>query len=334
MRTGTTKRDMMGGRIFLSIVIPVFNEEENVQPLYNEITETMRRLDVTYEVIFVDDGSTDDTVFRLKGIQEADSHVSAVVFRRNFGQTAALSAGFDYAEGDVVIAMDGDLQNDPADIPAFLEKVKDFDIVSGWRQNRQDKLLSRRLPSKIANSLISWITGVKLNDYGCTMKAYRKEIIKNIKLYGEMHRFIPAIASSMGATYCEIPTNHRPRRLGKTKYGISRTIRVILDLLTVKFILSYHTRPIHAFGLLGMLVGFLGFVVCLYLSIARLAFGQAIGNRPLLLLGVLMIVLSAFFIVLGLLGEILVRIYYEALGKPIYSVREIKRRNDGGRSGL
>jgi glycosyltransferase involved in cell wall biosynthesis len=315
----------MDSRIHLSLVIPVFNEEDNVQPLHNEILDTMKNLDMAYEVIFVDDGSTDGTVSRLKEIQEMDPRVVLILLRRNFGQTAALSAGFDHAEGDVVITMDGDLQNDPADIPDFIEKIKDYDIVSGWRKKRRDKTFSRKLPSRIANNMISWITGVRLRDYGCTMKAYRKDVVKNIKLYGEMHRFIPAIASSMGTTYCEIPTNHRPRKSGKTNYGTSRTIRVILDLLTVKFMLSYYTRPIHVFGFIGTVIGFLGFMICLYLSVLKLGFGQPIGNRPLLLLGVLMIVLSMFFILLGLLGEILVRIYYETQGKPTYTIKEIRR---------
>jgi glycosyltransferase involved in cell wall biosynthesis len=216
------------------------------------------------------------------------------------------------------------MQNDPHDIPLLLEKIKNFDIVSGWRKNRQDKTLSRKLPSIIANKLISAVTGVKLRDYGCTLKAYRREVVKTIKLYGEMHRFIPAIASMMGVSYCEVPTHHRARKFGKTKYGISRTIRVILDLITVKFLLSYHTRPIHMFGPIGIAAGFLGFVICLYLTIQKLG-GQAIGQRPLLLLGVLLIVVSLFFIILGLLGEVLIRLYYEVQNKPVYYIREVRR---------
>jgi glycosyltransferase involved in cell wall biosynthesis len=313
----------MDSKRYLSLVIPVYNEEDNVKILYNEISKTMKEIDADHEIIFIDDGSVDETSKRLKEIQHNDSNVVLIFFRRNFGQTAALSAGFDYAQGDIVITMDGDLQNDPKDIPQLLKKIKDYDIVCGWRQNRQDKTLSRKLPSAIANKLISWVTGVKLKDYGCTLKAFRKEIIKNIRLYGEMHRFIPAIASGMGISYCEIPTNHRARQFGQTKYGISRTIRVILDLMTVKFMLSYYTRPIHVFGFLGLGVGSIGFLICLYLSILKMAFGQSIANRPLLLLGVLMIVLSACLIVLGLLGEILVRIYYESQHKPIYAIQEI-----------
>ena len=307
----------------LSLVIPVFNEEENIMQLYDEILETMEGLNIDYEVLFIDDGSTDETQSLLKKIQEEDPHIKIIIFRRNFGQTAALSAGFDIAKGNVIIPMDGDLQNDPNDIPRFLEKIKEYDIVSGWRKNRKDNSLSRRLPSSIANRLISLITGVKLKDYGCTMKAYRKEVIKNIKLYGEMHRFIPAIASGIGATYCEISTNHRPRKYGSSNYGLSRIIRVLLDLLTVKFMLSFYTRPIHIFGFIGAFTGFAGISVCLYLSILKLGFGKSIGNRPLLLLGILMVILSAFFIVLGLLGEIIVRIYYETQNKKIYTIKDI-----------
>ena len=310
-------------RPYLSLVVPVFNEEDNVLPLHKEITAVMNDLGLGYELIIIDDGSTDATFAHLQEIQQKDPHTVIIRFRRNFGQTAALSAGFDHSRGDVVITLDGDLQNNPRDIPELLEKIKEYDIVSGWRKNRQDKIFSRRLPSKVANRLISWVTGVKLKDYGCTLKAYRRDVVKTIKLYGEMHRFIPAIASGMGITYCEIPTNHRPRQFGKTKYHISRTIRVILDLMTVKFMLTYYTRPLHVFGTLGIAVGFIGFLICLYLSVLKLAFGQSIGGRPLLLLGILLIVLSAFLIILGLMGEILVRIYYETQNKPIYSIKEI-----------
>ena len=316
-------------RPYLSLVVPVFNEEDNVLPLHKEITAVMNDLGLGYELIIIDDGSTDATFAHLQEIQQKDPHTVIIRFRRNFGQTAALSAGFDHSRGDVVITLDGDLQNDPRDIPELLGKIKEYDIVSGWRKNRQDKIFSRRLPSKVANRLISWVTGVKLKDYGCTLKAYRRDVVKTIKLYGEMHRFIPAIASGMGITYCEIPTNHRPRQFGKTKYHISRTVRVILDLMTVKFMLTYNTRPLHVFGTLGIAVGFTGFLICLYLSVLKLAFGQSIGGRPLLLLGILLIVLSAFLIILGLIGEILVRIYYETQNKPIYSIKEIRPFGEG-----
>ena len=314
----------MESRLEISIIVPVYNEEENIEPMHSEITEVMKTLRAGYELIFVNDGSVDSTAQKLEEIQKNDHSVVVISFRRNFGQTAALSAGFDHARGDVIVTLDGDMQNDPHDIPLLLEKIKNFDIVSGWRKNRQDKTLSRKLPSIIANKLISAVTGVKLRDYGCTLKAYRREVVKTIKLYGEMHRFIPAIASMMGVSYCEVPTHHRARKFGKTKYGISRTMRVILDLITVKFLLSYHTRPIHMFGPIGIAAGFLGFVICLYLTIQKLG-GQAIGQRPLLLLGVLLIVVSLFFIILGLLGEVLIRLYYEVQNKPVYYIREVRR---------
>jgi len=314
----------MESRLDLSIIVPVYNEEENIEPMHREITEVMKTLSAGYELVFVNDGSVDSTAQKLEEIQKNDHNVVVISFRRNFGQTAALSAGFDHARGDVIVTLDGDMQNDPHDIPLLLEKIKKFDIVSGWRKNRQDKTLSRKLPSMIANKLISAVTGVRLRDYGCTLKAYRREVVKTIKLYGEMHRFIPAIASMMGVSYCEVPTHHRARKFGKTKYGISRTIRVILDLITVKFLLSYHTRPIHLFGPIGIAAGFLGFVICLYLTLQKLG-GQSIGQRPLLLLGVLLIVVSLFFIILGLLGEVLIRLYYEVQNKPIYYIREVRR---------
>jgi len=316
--------EKMEYRLDLSIIVPVYNEEENIEPMHREITEVMKTQSAGYELVFVNDGSVDSTAQKLKEIQKNDHNVVVINFRRNFGQTAALSAGFDHARGDVIVTLDGDMQNDPHDIPLLLEKIKEYDIVSGWRKNRQDKALSRKLPSMIANRLISAVTGVRLRDYGCTLKAYRREVVKTIKLYGEMHRFIPAIASMMGVSYCEVPTHHRARKFGKTKYGISRTIRVILDLITVKFLLSYQTRPIQMFGPIGLASGFLGFVICLYLTFLKLG-GQSIGQRPLLLLGVLMIIVSLFFIILGLLGEILIRLYYEVQNKPIYYIREVSR---------
>jgi len=232
----------------VSIVIPVFEEEESLPHLYESVKSVMDRLSRKYEMVFVDDGSSDGSLKTLEGFQKKDPNVVVVAFRRNFGQTAAMAAGFEYAEGDIVITMDADLQNDPEDIPKLLEKIKDYDVVSGWRKSRKDKFFSRRLPSMIANGLISKVTGVHLHDYGCTMKAYRKEVIKDVKLYGEMHRFIPAIVSWVGASITEVETNHHARRFGRSKYGISRTIRVVLDLITVKFLQSFSTRPIHAFG--------------------------------------------------------------------------------------
>jgi glycosyltransferase involved in cell wall biosynthesis len=308
----------------VSFVIPVYNEEDNLAELHRQITQAIDRLGRLTEVVFVDDGSTDGSFEKLRNIQAADSRVRVIRLRRNFGQTAALSAGFDHARGDIIVTLDADLQNDPDDVPILLEKIDEgFDIVSGWRQKRKDKFVSRRLPSKIANWIISWITHVKLHDYGCTLKAFRSEIVKNIKLYGEMHRFIPAIASTMGVTVAEVPVNHRPRTRGKSKYTITRTVRVILDLFTVKFLLSYSTRPLQFFGLFGLLFSGIGVVLGLALSYQRLVLKIGISNRPLLLLAVLLILVGFQFITMGLLGEMMVRTYHEAVEKHIYVVREI-----------
>lgn len=307
----------------VSIVIPVFEEAESVPHLYRAIKDVMSALPRPYEIIFVDDGSRDGTLEALEGIQKNDENVVVISFRRNFGQTAAMAAGFDYANNDIIITMDADLQNDPRDIPVLLEKIKGCDVVSGWRKNRKDKFLSRRLPSIAANWLISTVTGVHLHDYGCTLKAYRREVIKNVRLYGEMHRFIPAIASWVGADITEAETTHHARRFGRSKYGISRTIRVFLDLITVKFLQSFSTRPIHAFGAPGLVMGFLGFLVGAYLSFQKVFMGQPIGGRPLLILSVLLIILGVQLVVMGLLGEMLARVYHESQGKPIYTIRKV-----------
>jgi len=307
----------------VSIVIPVFEEEESLPHLYKSIKSVMDRLPNKYEIVFIDDGSKDGSLKVLEGFQKKDDKVVVVSFRRNFGQTAAMAAGFEYAEGDIIITMDADLQNDPEDIPKLLEKIKDHDVVSGWRKNRKDKFFSRRLPSKIANGLISKVTGVGLHDYGCTLKAYRKEVIKNVKLYGEMHRFIPAIASWVGASITEVETNHHARRFGHSKYGISRTIRVVLDLITVKFLQSFSTRPIHAFGPGGLILGFIGFLIALYLSFEKIVLGQDIGTRPLLFLAVMLIILGVQLVIMGLLGEMLARVYHESQGKPIFTVKKV-----------
>jgi len=318
---------MGANQIAVSVVIPVFNEEENVPYLYSELKAVLDSLGQEYEIILVDDGSRDQTLSLLEGIQKKDGRVVVISLRRNFGQTAALSAGFDEAKGEVIVTLDADLQNDPADIPQLLEKAKEYDVVSGWRVNRQDPFLSRRLPSMVANSIISKVTGVHLHDYGCTLKAYHREVVKGIRLYGEMHRFIPAIASWMGTSITEMPTHHRPRRFGRSKYGMSRIIRVILDLITVKFLISFSTKPIQFFGLLGILSVLGGIVISLYLSVVKLM-GQEIGGRPLLLLGVLLIILGVQLVAMGLLGEMLVRVYHETQPKPIYVVRKILRRAD------
>jgi len=308
----------------LSIIIPVFNEEENLPVLYKELKEVLESLRRSYEIIFIDDGSQDNSFGVLKEIQALDPAVKIIRLRRNFGQTAALSAGFDYARGEIIITLDADLQNDPHDIPLLLAKIEEgYDMVNGWRQKRQDNFLTRRLPSIMANRLISFLTGIRLHDYGCTLKAIKRDVIKNIRLYGELHRFIPAVASSLGVTLTEVKVNHRPRRFGRSKYNLFRLPRVILDLLTVKFLLSYSTRPLQIFGLLGLVSGATGFFIALWLSYQRLILKISSANRPILLLAVLLMVIGVQFITLGLMAEIMVRTYHESTGKPIYHIREV-----------
>lgn len=307
----------------LSLVIPLYNEEENIRELQKKLTETLSKLPITYEIIYVDDGSTDNTLKCLEEIQQKDPHVVILSFRRNFGQTAAFAAGFDFARGDVIITMDGDLQNDPEDIPKFLEAIKDADLVSGWRKKRKDPFLSRRLPSMIANWLIGKVTGVRIHDYGCSLKAYRREVIKNLKLYGEMHRFIPALASWYGVKIKEIEVKHHPRYRGKSKYGIGRTIKVLLDLVTVKFLHSFSTKPIQFFGPIGVLFMFLGAVIVGYLVFLKIFKGISIGGRPLLLGGFFSVLIGLNFIGMGLLGEMIVRVYHETQKKPIYILKKI-----------
>lgn len=275
-----------------------------------------------YEIVYVDDGSTDGTLRLLEQIQAQDENVIVLSLRRNFGQTAAFAAGFDFARGDVIVTMDGDLQNDPTDIPKLLEAIKEYDLVSGWRKKRQDNF-SRTFPSKIANWLISNVTGVRLHDYGCSLKAYRRDVVKNLKLYGEMHRFIPAVASWYGVRIAEVETTHHPRLRGKSKYGISRTIKVLLDLVTVKFLQSFSTKPIQFFGPVGLFFGFAGMGISLYLTAAKIFKGIDIGGRPLLLLGALLIIVGIQFIGMGLLGEMIVRVYHESQKKPIYTLKKI-----------
>lgn len=307
----------------LSVVVPIYNEEESIPHLYRRLTDALERFGKPYEVIAVDDGSRDHSFALLSEIAAQDRRWRVVRFRRNFGQTAAFSAGFDRAQAPVVITIDADLQNDPEDIGKLMAKIDEgFDVVSGWRERRQDPFLNRRLPSMIANRLISWATGVHLHDYGCSLKAYRTEVVRGIRLYGELHRFIPAIASWQGIEVAEIPVNHEARRFGSSKYGISRTLRVVLDLLTVRFLLSYGTRPMQIFGLIGLVATFLGMLIGMYLTWIKLMYGAAIADRPLLLLAVLMIVLGVQFISMGLIGELIVRTYYETQSKPIYVVRE------------
>jgi glycosyltransferase involved in cell wall biosynthesis len=308
----------------ISVIIPIYNEEENIPSLYKELKAVLEQLGKTYEIIFVDDGSSDTSLLLLNEIQTNDQSVVVISFRKNFGQTAAMSAGFDHASGEIIITMDGDMQNDPANIEGMIHKIDEgYDVVTGWRFERKDPFLNRRLPSIIANWIISKTTGVGLHDYGCTLKAFRKEVIKNIRLYGEMHRFIPAIASGMGISFTEMKVNHRPRLFGKSKYGISRTIRVVLDLLTVKFLLSYSTRPIQVFGLIGVASGFIGFMIALVMTFQRQFFGVSMSDRPLLFLAILLMFMGVQFITIGLLAELQARTYHESQGKPIYFIKRI-----------
>jgi len=321
-------------RPYVSLVIPVFNEAENLAELYRELVDALEKSSRAFEVIFIDDGSADSSWTVLRSLQQKDGRIKLIRLRRNFGQTAALAAGFDYARSEIIISLDADLQNDPKDIPLLIRKIEEgYDIVNGWRRKRKDKFLSRRVPSIIANQLISRLTRVRLHDYGCTLKAFRSEVIKNVKLYGELHRFIPAIASQLGVRIAEVEVSHRPRKHGKSKYSLFRITKVILDMLTVKFLLSYSTRPLQIFGLLGLGSGLLGFIISLWLSYQRLALKISVANRPLLLLGVLLMVIGIQFITLGLLAEIMVRAYHESSGKTIYVIREvIDSETEGGAS--
>ena len=308
----------------LSVVIPLFNEEPNVGELYRELSKTLTDWHGTYEIILVDDGSTDGTFAHLQRIQAADASVRVIRLRRNFGQTAAFVAGFDHARGRLIVTLDGDLQNDPGDIPAMIDKLNEgHDIVCGWRRNRKDPWLTRVLVSNVANGIISWTTGVHLHDYGCSLKAFRSEVVRSLRLYGEMHRFIPAIASEQGVGIAELVVNHRPRRSGTSKYGLSRIVRVLLDLFTVKFLVSYSTRPLQMFGPPGLIMGVAGIAIVGYLGYVRLFAGQAIGDRPLLLLGILMVFAGIQLVTLGLLAELQARTYHESQNKPIYVLRDL-----------
>ena len=309
----------------LSVVIPIRNESPNIETLYAEITGALERWGRSYEVLAIDDGSTDDSFDRLAQCQQRDPRWRIIGFRRNFGQTAAFSAGFRHARGRLIATSDGDLQNDPRDLPDMIRRIEEgYDIVCGWRKDRKDAWLTRRLPSWMANRLISWATGVKLHDYGCSLKVFRSEAVKPLKLYGEMHRFLPAIASEMGVRIAEVVVNHRARTHGVSKYGLSRTFRVVLDLLTVKFFLSYSTRPLQMFGLIGVPMGLVGFVIAAYLSYERLFGYASIANRPLLLFAVLLIFTGIQLLTMGLLAEIMSRTYHESQDKPIYVIREVR----------
>ena len=308
----------------LSVVVPLYNEEPNVAELHRELTAALGAWGRPYELLFIDDGSTDGTFRILRELQAGDPCTRVVALRRNFGQTAAFAAGFAHARGRMIATSDGDLQNDPRDLPRMVDMLEDgYDIVCGWRRTRRDPWLTRRLPSNVANWLISRTTGVSLHDYGCSLKVFRGEVVRSLRLYGEMHRFIPAIASEQGVKIAEVVVNHRPRRFGTSKYGLSRTMRVVLDLFTVKFLLSYSTQPIQIFGPPGLLMGAAGLAVTGYLGYVRLFTGQAIGDRPLLLLGILLMFAGMQFLTLGLLAELQARTYHESQGKPVYVVRKV-----------
>lgn len=306
----------------VSVVVPIYNEAESIPVLIEELSRVLGATALEYELICVDDGSKDESFAILERLALAEPRLRVAQFRRNFGQTAAIQAGLDAARGDVVITMDADLQNDPADIPRLLEKIdQGYDLVAGWRAQRKDTFLDRRLPSIIANWIISRATRVRLHDYGCTLKAMRREIVKEMRLYGEMHRFIPVVASLIGARIVELPVNHRARRFGTSKYGIGRTVRVVLDLLTVMFLQKFLVRPVQIFGLWGLMSFALGFVICGYLALDKLLYGAAIGARPLLLLGVLLVLVGVQLLSLGLVADLLGRTYHEAQNKPPYYIR-------------
>ncbi|MEO6863032.1 MAG: glycosyltransferase family 2 protein [Microcoleus sp.] len=308
----------------VSVVVPVYNEVESLPHLIEAIASAIQPSGLSYQIICVDDGSKDGSADLLKQLAGSRDDLCAVLLRRNYGQTAAMSAGFDRARGRAIVTLDGDLQNDPADIPMLLEKLNEgYDLVSGWRKNRQDNTISRLIPSKIANWLIGRVTGVTLHDYGCSLKAYKSELVADLNLYGELHRFLPALAFIEGARIAEMPVRHHARRFGQSKYGIWRTFRVLMDLLTISFMKKFLTRPMHVFGLLGMSSMALGTVLGIYLTFVKLGLGQSIGNRPLLILAVVLLLTGVQLFCFGLLAEVMMRTYHESQGKPIYRVREV-----------
>jgi len=307
----------------VSVVIPIFNEEENISPLFQELKAVMEGMGLEYEVIFVDDGSDDASNEVVQRFAQDDKRIKVIQFRKNFGQTAAIAAGVEHAQGEIIVTMDGDGQNDPRDIPRLLERLeKGYDVVSGWRRNRKDPLLNKRFPSAMANRLISWLTRVRLHDYGCTLKAYRRDILKDVRLYGEMHRFIPAYASWVGASITEIEVAHHPRRHGRSKYGLSRTTSIILDLITIIFLQRYSTKPIRLFGGAGMILFVLGVLTGLFVLFRRLIWG-GVWISPMILISFFFIIMAVMFILLGLIAEIIIRTYHESQGKPIYVVKSM-----------
>jgi dolichol-phosphate mannosyltransferase len=312
----------------ISVVAPVHNEVESLPLLLEAISSTLNASQLSYEIICVDDGSTDGSDRLLKEQALLRTDLKAIILRRNYGQTAAMAAGFYYAQGKAIVTLDADLQNDPADIPMLLAKLDEgYDLVSGWRQNRQDGAVNRLLPSKIANWLIRWTTSVHIHDYGCSLKVYRAELVADMNLYGELHRFLPALAYMEGAKITEMPVRHHARRFGRSKYGIWRTFRVLMDLLTILFLKKFLTRPMHVFGLLGLISMFGGTAIGIYLTFVKLFLSESIGNRPLLTLAVLLIVAGVQLFCFGLLAELLMRTYHESQGRPIYRVREVVAKN-------
>jgi glycosyltransferase involved in cell wall biosynthesis len=314
----------------LSVVIPVYNEEESVPRLLQEVHAALQPTGMSYEIVLVDDGSRDATFALLESAAKTDPALTLVKFRRNFGQTAAMQAGFDHASGDIIATIDADLQNDPQDIPRLMQYIhQGYDMVAGWRADRKDAFINRRLPSILANALISWITQVKLHDYGCTLKVMKSDVAKELRLYGEMHRFIPVVASWMGVNIVEVKVNHRPRMFGTSKYGIGRTMRVVLDLMTVRFIQSYLARPMQIFGMAGMLCFGAGACISAWLAFSKLVYGTPLSERPMLLLGILLIVVGIQLASLGLVADVLARTYFESQKKPSYYVRTVVRGQAG-----
>ena len=309
----------------LSLIIPVYNEAQNLPILYDSIQQALKANKNIWEVIFVDDGSMDDSFEVLKALVEKDpEHIRVVAFRRNFGQTAAITAGIDHAQGEIIVLMDADLQNDPSDIPMLLAKLDEgYDLVSGWRKDRKDNRLTRTIPSNLANGLISWVTGVYLHDYGCTLKAYRRDALEGFRLYGEMHRFIPVFVHSVGARITEIPVQHHERKFGKANYGLDRTMKIVLDLFTVKFLLNYSHKPMRLFGGAGMLLISAGGILLLYLFIRRLLEEIAVLGSPLFQLGTMFLILGVQAILMGLIAELLARTYHESQSKPTYTIRTV-----------
>ncbi|MGG6298241.1 glycosyltransferase [Leptolyngbya sp. AN02str] len=308
----------------ISVVVPIYNEVESIPRLIEAIATSLQPAGLAYEIVCVDDGSSDGSSDLLRQLASSRTDLQAVILRRNYGQTAAMSAGFNHARGSIIVTMDGDLQNDPTDIPMLVGKLEEgYDLVSGWRKHRQDDALTRLLPSKLANMLIGSVTGVKLHDYGCSLKSYRAELVHDLNLYGELHRFLPALAFIEGARITEVPVRHHARQFGKSKYGLGRTFRVLMDLSTIAFMKKFLTKPMHVFGLFGLVSLALGTLLGIYLTILKLGFGQAIGDRPLLILAVVLFITGVQLFSFGLLAELLMRTYHESQNRPIYRVREV-----------